>query len=91
MTTIRRLITALAGFAFALGYLAQSALAQRAPDGPSGPLAPPPPVNPPASDGSPIWQFALVAAAAVVVTLLLTVAVNAVRHHRWTGSKIAHA
>jgi hypothetical protein len=91
MTTIRRLITALAGLAFALGYLATSALAQPAPDGPSGPLAPPPPVTPPASYGSPIWQFALVAAAAVVVTVLLTLAVNALRHHAWAESKIAHA
>jgi len=91
MTTIRHLITALAGFAFALGYLAQSAMAQPAPDGPSGPLAPPPAPTSPAAYGSPIWQFVLVATAAVVVTLLLTLAVSALRHRPWARSKIAHA
>jgi hypothetical protein len=89
MTTIRRLATTLAGIAFALFYLAPSVLAQRPPE--DGPLPPPPPPTSPAHYGSPIWQFALVAAAAVVVTLLSSLAVNALRRHEWPGSSIAHA
>jgi hypothetical protein len=91
MTTIRRFITSVIGLAVLISYTAPAALAQR-PEPPSSPVPQAPSVTPTVVEyGSPIWQFALVAAAAMIVTVLLTIAVHEVRKHRWAGASMAHA
>jgi hypothetical protein len=82
MTTIRRLITTLAGFAFVIGYLAPSALALRPdPTGPPVPIQPSVPATAPTvvHFGSPVWQFAMVAVLAAAATTVLIIAIEWLR------------
>ncbi|MCW2541266.1 MAG: hypothetical protein JWN95_2991 [Frankiales bacterium] len=82
MRSIRRFLTIITGFAFAAALFAPAAMAQRPAD---GSLATPAQPNSPTAtsgyDSTPLWQFAVVAIAAVILTLLVVAAVNR-RSHR---------
>ncbi|HSR92595.1 MAG TPA: hypothetical protein VLK88_14925 [Gemmatimonadales bacterium] len=97
MITARRLTVLLLAAGLIAGYLATSSLATASPapvdDGKGFPAVPVAPVGTPTSTivttGSPWWTFALVAAAAIAVTVLATVLVGKLRH-RSAHHALAH-
>ena len=98
MTAIRRVTaTVLATVATVIGLLAVAGTAAAAPgpinDGNGFPSVPQAPSTTPTTtivnNGSPWWTFALVAAAAIAVTLLVSLAISRIRRNA-AATQLAH-
>jgi hypothetical protein len=98
MTVIRRIIAAaLAAVATVVGLLAAATASVAAPappnDGNGFPAAPQSPADAPVTtivnSGSPWWTFVLVAAAAIAVTLLVSLLISRIRRHT-ASAQLAH-